>query len=35
MELHLDEEIFKIVKSGTKHIEVRLNDEKKFKKWKQ
>ncbi len=29
MEFHLDEEIFKIVKCGTKHIEVRLNDEKR------
>ena len=31
MEFHLNEDIFKIVKNGTKHIEVRLNDDKRKK----
>ena len=31
MEFHLNNDIFKIVKSGTKHIEVRLNDDKRKK----
>ena len=31
MEFHLDSDIFEIIKNGTKHIEVRLNDEKRRK----
>ena len=31
MEFHLNEDIFKIVKNGTKHIEVRINDDKRKK----
>ena len=29
MKVHLDEDIFEIVKNGTKDVEVRLNDEKR------
>ena len=31
MTIHLDKDIFEIVKNGTKHIEVRVNDEKRRK----
>lgn len=31
MNIHLDKDIFEIVKNGTKHIEVRVNDEKRRK----
>lgn len=31
MIIHLDEDIFEIVKNGTKDVEVRLNDEKRRK----
>ena len=31
MTIHLDPDIFKIVKAGVKHIEARVNDEKKKK----
>lgn len=30
-EIHLDEDIFEVVKNGTKRVEVRLNDEKRRK----
>ena len=31
MEIHLDEDIFEVVKYGTKNVEVRVNDEKRRK----
>ncbi len=31
MTIHLDEDVFKVVKYGTKNIEVRVNDEKRRK----
>ena len=31
MNIHLDEDIFYLVKNGTKNIEIRLNDEKRRK----
>ena len=31
MTIHLDEDIFEVVKNGTKKIELRVNDEKRRK----
>ena len=31
MTIHLDEDVFKVVKYGTKNVEVRVNDEKRRK----